>query len=77
MMVVRYSNEVLRPPIYEKFYFPGTYMRFCVTDERLDLLDFMPDIKGFFKTIGFQNHHHCCRLADSKWLWNGLLSSSS
>jgi hypothetical protein len=44
-------------------------MRFCVKDERLDLLDFLPDIKGFFQTIGLQNHHHPCRLADSKCLW--------
>lgn len=62
MMVVRYSNEVLKPLIiYQKFDILGTYMRTFVEDERL--LDFLPDIKGFFLTIGLQNHHHSCRLA--------------
>lgn len=74
MMVVRYSNEVLKPLIiYQKFDIPGTYMRTFVEDERLDLLDFLSDIKGFFLTIGLQNHHHSCRLAYSKCLWTVFL----
>jgi hypothetical protein len=36
MIVVRYSNEVLRPPIInQKFDMPGTYMNPCVKDKRL------------------------------------------
>jgi hypothetical protein len=58
MIVVRYSNEVLRPPIInQKFDIPGTYMNPCVKDKRLDLLDFLPN-KGF--------------LADSKCLWTSV-----
>jgi hypothetical protein len=72
-MVVLYSNEVLRPlNIYQKFDIPGLYMRACVKDERLDLLDFLPDIKGSFRTIELQNHHHSCRLADGKCLWTSV-----
>jgi hypothetical protein len=67
MMVVRYSNEVLKLIIiYQKFDIPGTYMRTFVEDERLDLSDFLPD--GFFLTIGLQNRYYSCRLAYSKCL---------
>jgi hypothetical protein len=73
MMVVLYSSEVLRPLTkYQKFDIPGTYMRACVKDERLDLLDFLPDLKGSFLTIELQNHHHSCRLAYSKCLWTSV-----
>jgi len=72
-MVVRYINEVLKPLIiYQKFDNPGINMHACVKDKRLDLLDFLPDIKGFFQTIGLQNHHHRCRLAYSKCLWTSV-----
>jgi RsiW-degrading membrane proteinase PrsW (M82 family) len=72
-MVVCYSNKVLKPLIIcQKFDIHGTYMRACVNDERLDLLDFLPDIKGFFQTIGLQNHQHSCSLTDSKCLWTSV-----
>jgi hypothetical protein len=69
MMVVRYSNEVLKPLIiYQKFDIRGTYVPTFVEDKRPDLLDFLPEIKGVFLTIGLQNNHHSCRLAYSKCL---------
>jgi hypothetical protein len=73
MMVVRYSNEVLKPLIiYQKFDIRGTYVPTFVEDKRPDLLDFLPEIKGVFLTIGLQNNHHSCRLAYSKCLWTSV-----
>ncbi len=73
MMVVRFTNEVLNPLIiYQKFYLLGTYMCACVKDRRLDLLGSMPDIMGYFLTMGFQYHHPSYRLADSKCLWTSF-----
>ena len=72
MMSVRFSDEVLKlHNIYQKFDIPETSTWVCVKGQRLDLLDFLPDIKGFFEpflAIELQICYRSCRLVYNKSL---------
>ena len=76
-MPVRFSDEVLKlHNIYQKFDIPETSTWVCVKGRRLDLLDFLPDIKGFFEpffAIELQIRYRSCRLVDNKSLQERLL----
>ena len=64
-MSIRFSDEVLKlHNIHQKFDILETPIQV-----KLDLLDFLPNIKGFFEPfleIQMQIHYYSCRLIDSK-----------